>query len=243
MIIPVVHIKQFRHAIPDIVSLISFAAGTVVSAAYLDIYSDKTLTSTEIHSGSVYDFYDGEPLIDFRMNPKSLAWFLEKTFDNYQRYRKSLRLDAALEFCTLSKSAAAVLEFRFLMVFIAMESFLARLKSRSNPGMKSPHRVAPASKPTTSPKYVVLRRLKSFLQSQKLTDRDQVSEIKPSSGVSNYEDIRNRLAHSGHFPTDIDPFRCTLSLTDTFQRLLLAFLGYHMDYVDCSNDFKTRHLD
>lgn len=234
VIIPVVHVERFRHAIPDIASLISFAAGTVVSAAYLDIYSGKTLASTEIHSGSVYDFYDREPLIDFR-NPKFLGWFLEKTFDNYQRYLKSLRLDVALEFCTLSKSAAAVLEFRFLMVFIAMEIFLSRLNSV----MKTPHATASQS---TSPKYVVLRRLKSFLKSQKLSDHDEVSEIKPSSGVSNYEVIRNRLAHSGHFPTDVDPLRCTLCLTDTFQRLLLAILGYRNDYFDCSNDFKTRRV-
>jgi hypothetical protein len=234
------HITSYEHAMRDVALLISFAMGTYVSVAYMDVLLNSTVVSTVIYHPKFLDYSDSVPVIDMKSGSRQLHLFLTGSFQHYQALKSKLRLDLALEYCVLAKSVS-YLDVKFVTTFIALESLLTRLQNQL-PKQKPRYGRLMLAKVERAlfffrrgkHRSVVLVRLQSSLQHYGLSDPRGVSIESPPDGTPNYARIRNWLVHGGTFPKNIDPLRVTYSLLDTYQRLLLAILNHRGVYVDCS---------
>jgi hypothetical protein len=224
----------------DVALLISFAAGTYVSVAYMDVFLDDIVISSVIYNAKFLEYNDNVPVIDLEFGSGQLQIFLAGSFQHYQDLKKRLRLDLALEYCVLVKSVA-YLDIKFVTTFIALESLLTRLRNHFPRRKPRYGRLMLAKAERVlfffrrrRHRSVVLARLQRALKNYGLNDLRGVSIDSPPDGTPNYAQIRNRLVHGGTFPKNIDPLRVTYSLLDAYQRLLLAILNYRGMYVDCS---------
>jgi len=243
-------LKSLDRTMRDVTLLLSFAAGTYISIAYADVLLNNVVIATVIRHEKFLDYYDRVPVIDIRIHPGHLQFFLQGSFDHYQTLKKKLRLDLALEYCIMAKSAT-YLDIKFVVIFIALESLLTRLQNhipRKETGwietfftrLKRAWTFLGKEKPQS----LVLVRLQKALEYYSLNDRSGVSAASPSNGSPNYAKIRNWLVHGGKFPKNVNPLQVTYSALDTYQRLLLAILGYRDFYIDCSvQPFATRIVD
>jgi hypothetical protein len=213
-----------RQALTDATLLISFALGTWVAIAYVDtMLEDKTFMS-EIWPTKVYPYHD-EPLLDAR-SPEDLARFLETGVEPLNTFRDKLKLGFALEYCILCKLSPAV-QVKFIVIFIAMEALLERLQNLMPQTKKRPMSQAEGA----GRRFLVLERLQMALQYYGVEDRFGVSN---KTASPNFEEIRNRLAHSGDFPKGVDQVKSLRILEDIYQQLLLAILEYSGEYNDCT---------
>jgi hypothetical protein len=215
-------IREVKQTMQDVALLLSFATGTWISIVYTDIFHQDKLLMSELWSIKVYAYRD-DPLLD-QLSPEDLGQFIERGIGPLQSLRNKLKLGFALEYCVMAKSCPNA-QIMFIVDFVGMEALLERLQNH-----------IPHQKPRTltSPdeaerRFLVLERLQSALQHYRLVDQYGVSNI---AAVPNFEEIRNRLVHSGNFPTGVDPFLKSGLLEDVYQRLLLAILEYDGEYID-----------
>ena len=246
---PPSRITSFELAMTDVALLISFATGTYVSVAYVDVFLDDILISSVIYNAKLLEYNDSVPVINLRFGSGQLQIFLAGSFQHYQALKKRLRLDLALEYCVLAKTAY-YLDIKFVTTFIALESLLMRLQNEF-PRQEIRHGRLLVSKIERAlfffrrrkQQSIVLARLRRALQYYGLSDHRGISVDSPPDGTPNYARIRNWLVHGGTFPKNIDPLRSTYSLLDMYQRLLLAILNYRGNYLDCSvQPFEERML-
>src|SRR5208282_2414151 len=121
-------ITESKNVIDDLVNLLSFATGTYVSPAYLDVYRiDGTRIYSEIQPVRTHKYRD-TPLIDCRFNTSDLVRFLEKSYPSYRNLVGKLKLNVALDNCNMSE-LSPTLDIRFIVTFIGLESLLQRLQN------------------------------------------------------------------------------------------------------------------
>jgi len=237
---PSSRISSYEYAMRDIVLLISFAMGTYVSIAYMDVLLDDIIVLSVIYNAKVLEYNDSVPVIDLRYGSGQLQVFLAESFQHYQALKKRLRLDLALEYCVLAKTAS-YLNLKFVTTFISLESLLTRLQNKF-PKQESRHGRLLVNRiertlfffRRRNQRSIVLARLRRALQYYGLSDSCGVSVDSPPDGTPNYARIRNWLVHGGTFPKSVNALRATYSLLDIYQRLLLVVLSYKGEYIDCS---------
>jgi len=237
-------ITESKNVIDDLVNLLSFATGTYVSPAYLDVYRiDGTRIYSEIQPVRTHKYRD-TPLIDCRFNTSDLVRFLEKSYPSYRNLVGKLKLNVALDNCNMSE-LSPTLDIRFIVTFIGLESLLQRLQNHL-PYKAQRHRFVRAlliNLHLAKKESLVLSRLRRALAYYNLTDRAGVSKDIQSGGRPNYEQIRNRLVHSGTWPKNVEPLQSYVSLLNLYERLLLAILDYRDYFIDKSMDYKRRIVD
>jgi hypothetical protein len=222
-------IKTMKQAMWDEALLLSFAAGTWISVLFIDTLIQGNLVMTEIWSTKTYPYHD-EPLLD-SLASDDLRRFVTGGMTPLSSLRDKLQLGFALEYCILSKISPAV-QVKFIVIFIAMEALLERLQNHIP---HSKRRLFSWSKLLSvlggGERSKVLNRLRLALEYYQIEDRFGVSNCAASP---NFEDIRNRLVHSGDFPRGVDQVLCYRQLQDVYQQLLLAILEYDGEYYDCT---------
>ncbi len=211
-------IKQIESKVNDVLILLSLAQGNWITYLYKDIYKEQNLVKTELIPGKTMPFRKCPPLIDAKhFESCDTKTFLETTFPRYQELKDDLGLNIVIEYSIISKMAP-FLEIKYLLGAITFECITSYLSDYFK----------------KLKKYVNLSTLRSKILAL-LSHFDVTYKEKELEDFIKY---RDKLVHTGRFPSDVNPLEAWIKLQNFIDRTLLTILGYKgKPYINSAKGF------
>jgi len=213
------HIKEL---IDDATILLSYATGTYISSIYQDIYSNGQLLKSILYSAKTGPYTHREWVIDANnLADCDLRIFLETCYPAFRTLKSDFGLNIVLEFLVISNQGRYS-EVRFLLDSLAAECLLSHLSSYFTKIGK------------TEDMSSFRSRMKELLNHFGVTHQD--SEL-------DFILIRDKIVHTGRFPSEVNPSAETTKLRNLLDRTMLMILGYRGKfYLNCRNQYAREVL-
>lgn len=193
---------ELEELLEDTATLLSFATGTYISWVYRDVYSSNALVESHLYANVTGPFIDGKWVIDVRnLGDCYMRTFLETTFPVYNNLKTELGLNLVIGYLVIANQVKYP-EAEFLLNSVAAQCLLSHLSTQ------------PATTENAS----------SF--------KSGMTELLNHFGVVHIESeldfilTRNKIVHTGRFPSGTVPHEATMKLHNLMDRTILTVLGY-----------------
>lgn len=220
--VPSASLEHVKELIDGATILLSYATGTYIACIYQDVCSNGQLLKSVLYFAKTGPYVHREWVIDANnLADCDLRIFLETCYPIFRTLRSDFGLDIVLEFLVISNQGRYS-EVRFLLDSVAAECLLSHM-----------------------PSY--------FTRIGKTVDmssfRSRIKGLLNHFGVM-HEDheldfilIRDKIVHTGRFPSEVDRFSETMKLSNLLDRTMLTILGYQGKfYLNCANRYAREPL-
>jgi hypothetical protein len=220
--VPSASLEHVKELIDDATILLSYATGTYVASIYQDVYSNGQLLKSVLHFAKTGPYVHREWVIDGNnLADCDLRVFLETCYPIYRALRSDFSLDIVLEFLVISNQGRYS-EVRFLLDSVAAECLLSHM----------PSYFAKIGK--TADMSSFRNRMKGLLNHFGVMHEDHELD---------FILIRDKIVHTGRFPSEVDRFSETMKLSNLLDRTMLTILGYRgRFYLNCANQYARELL-
>lgn len=183
--------------------LLSFASGTWITWLWIDHFKDGQLVRSTLYESKTLPSHIADHTIDCRYG-QELKTFLESAYPIYTTMKSCLGLNIVVEYYIHSKSAR-LMELKYLIACIGMECLNSHLSDYFKIQNKQVD-------------------LSTFRKNLNLFFNDISMSF--TSDELDFIDIRDKIVHTGRFPSKtnyLDEYRKLINL---FDRTILTILGY-----------------
>ena len=189
----------------DLTNLLSLATGTYVGVICKDVIKEGALAATFLLPYKTFSLNKSDPLIDPRnLSNCDLKKFLEITYPQYYNQKDELGLDVVIEYYVYMK-LMRIMQVKYLLSAITFECLTSYLSDY----FKRRKKVA---------------KLNSF--KNKLKALFSEFRVKFNEEELNFVGIRDKIVHTGRFPTGTDSSVECRKLIHLLDRTLLTILRY-----------------
>ena len=199
-------------------NLMSFATGTYLSWIYEDIFENEKLVETKLLPHKTMNYNHRDLVIDSdHLGNCDLKLFLENVYNNYLKFKNSLGLYPVIDYYISSKSIKDLLEIKYLVAVTLLDCLTSYLSDYFNEQNKQ--------EDLSTFKNRILAILKEF-------------SIRYEEQELDFIKTRDKIVHTGRFPTNKPPLEEYHKLINLIDRILLKILGYTGSYLNIANHYK-----
>ncbi|MCD4821171.1 MAG: hypothetical protein K8R11_03690 [Methanococcoides sp.] len=238
---------ESKEIIFDISRLLSLATRNYISPIYEDHFYEGRIIKTTLNPVLAHTYNGSDQLIDVDSPTScSIKYFLETTYDSYQEYKNTLRLNAIISLY-LTSGVTPYTEAKFMLMFVAVESLLSNFENYLETIGET---IVPSLQKSTKKKLIKVLKKEDVPLEDEIIDKIVESIAYPHTTfddklnalIKKYridctsEDkslmrLRNKVVHDGKFPEEldtraIDPYEEYTRLVFFIDRTLLTILNY-----------------